>query len=202
MRIGIFGGTFDPIHLAHMVIAEQAREQAKLDEIWFIPAARPPHKTAQPLTAFDKRADMIELAIAGNPAFRLERIESERTGPSYTADTLAELKQRHPQAELFLILGADCLPDLPTWHEPQRVVAQATLVLVARPGWSIWTEERIRASLNLSKEAPLSVQIVTVPQIDIASRDLRRRVAEGRSVRYMLPSGVLAYIQDKKLYAE
>lgn len=202
MRIAILGGTFDPIHQAHLVIAEQAREQARLDEVWFVPAARPPHKTAQPLTAFDKRADMIELAIAGNPAFRLERIESERAGPSYTVETLDALHQRHPDADLHLILGADCLPDLPTWYQPQRIVAMAKLIVVARPGWSIWTDERIRSALRLPENTPLHLQIVAVPQIDIASRDLRRRLAAGLSVRYMLPNAVLAYIDDKRLYRE
>lgn len=201
MRIGIFGGTFDPIHLGHLVIADQAREQAHLNEVWFVPSARPPHKLTPSLTPFDKRADMIELALAGNPAFRLEPIESERAGPSYTADTLTALHERTPHTDFCLILGSDCLPDLPTWHQPQRIVAQARLLIAARPGYPVWSVNEIRAALKLTAEAPLHVDVVELPQIDFASRDLRRRIAAGLSVRYMLPNAVLAYIHDKKLYS-
>jgi len=202
MRIGIFGGTFDPIHQGHLVVAEQAREQANLDEVWFVLAARPPHKSGQQPTPFDKRADMVELAIAGNPAFRLEKMEAERTGPSYTVDTLTAIRTRDPQTDLYLMLGADCLPDLPNWHQPQKIVSMSRLLVAARPGWSIWPEDRIRTALNLPKEAPLSMQIIIVPQIDIASRDLRRRIAAGLSTRYMIPNAVLAYIRDKNLYRD
>jgi nicotinate-nucleotide adenylyltransferase len=200
MRIGVFGGTFDPIHLGHLVIAEQAREQAALDEVWFLPSSTPPHKRSQPLTPFDRRADMIELAIAGNRTFRLERIELEREGPSYTADTLSVLHERHPHSELFWLIGSDCLPDLPTWYQPQRIIAQATLLVATRPDWPMWTTEQLRDALKLPADAPIRMQVVNVPQVDFASRDIRRRIASGMSVRYMLPNGVLAYIQDKGLY--
>lgn len=202
MRIGIFGGTFDPIHQGHLVVAEQAREQARLDEVWFVLAARPPHKSGQQPTPFHQRADMVELAIAGNPAFRLEKMEAERSGPSYTVDTLTAIRARDPQADLHLMLGADCLPDLPNWHQPRKIVSLAKLLIAARPGWSIWPEERIRTALNLPKEASFSMQVILVPQMDIASRDLRRRIAAGLSARYMIPNAVLAYIRDKNLYRE
>src|SRR5438309_1338792 len=123
MRVGVFGGTFDPVHQGHLILAEQCREQARLDQVWFIPAARPPHKQDQPLTAFSHRVEMLALAIAGQPAFRIDDLERARPGPSYTADTLAELHQHHPDAELLLMLGADCLPDLSHWYEPERIVA-------------------------------------------------------------------------------
>jgi len=200
MRIGIFGGTFDPIHQGHLIIAEQCREQARLDEVWFMPSARPPHKARPDLTAFEKRTDMIQLAIAGNSQFRVCEIEKERAGPSYTADTLAELREQRPEVDWHLILGSDCLPDLASWHEPLRVIAQAKLVVVARPGWPVWTAEQLRNSLRLREEQEMHLQVVAVPLIEIASRDLRRRVAEGRSVRYMVPAAVTAYIADKKLY--
>src|SRR5436305_2988574 len=121
MRIGIFGGTFDPIHQGHLIIAEQCREQAKLDEVWFLLSAHPPHKARPGLTAFDKRADMIQLAIAGHPRFRISEIEKERPGPSYTADTLTELRGQRPEVDWHLILGSDCLPDLAGWYEPIRI---------------------------------------------------------------------------------
>src|SRR5947209_2377671 len=198
MRVGIFGGTFDPVHFGHLVIAEQCREQARLDQVWFIPSARPPHKPA--LTPFERRSEMLQLAIAGNPAFRVEEIENERAGPSYTADTLAELHRRFPDAELHLILGSDCLPDLPSWYEPARVVTQAKLVVVARPGWPVWQAEQLRSALRLPPDAALHEQIVPIPLIEIASRDLRRRVGEGRTIRYFVPNAVAAYIAEKKLY--
>jgi nicotinate-nucleotide adenylyltransferase len=200
MRIGIFGGTFDPIHQGHLIIAEQCREQARLDEVWFLPSARPPHKARPDLTPLDKRADMIQLAIAGHAQFRASEIEKDRPGPSYTADTLAELRKERPEVDWHLILGSDCLPDLASWHEPLRVVAQAKLVIVARPGWPVWSAEQLRTSLRLREDQALHLQIVSVPLIEIASRDLRRRVAEGRSVRYMVPAPVAACIADKGLY--
>jgi len=198
MRVGIFGGTFDPIHFAHLVIAEQCREQAKLEQVWFIPAARPPHKAA--LTPFERRSEMLQLAIAGNPTFRVEEIENERAGPSYTADTLVELRRRHPDMDWHLILGSDCLPDLPSWYEPARIIAHAKLVVVGRPGWPVWHADQVRSALRLPAEAALSVQIVPIPLIEIASRDLRRRVSEGRTIRYFVPNAVGAYIVEKKLY--
>src|SRR5439155_12099678 len=121
MRIGVFGGTFDPVHLAHLIIAEQCREQAGLDQVWFIPAARPPHKQDRTVTPFSHRVEMLALAIAGNPAFRIDELEKERPGSSYTVDTLSELQRQHRGVDLWLILGSDCLPDLPHWREPARI---------------------------------------------------------------------------------
>ncbi len=200
MRIGVFGGTFDPVHIGHLIIAEQCREQARLDQVWFVPSARPPHKGRPDLTAFEKRVEMLTLAVAGQPLFRVDELEAGRPGPSYTADTLAELHRRRPDAEIHLILGSDCLPDLASWHEPVRVVSQAKLLVVARPGWPVWSEERLRQSLGLADDARLLMQSISVPLIDIASRDVRQRVKEGRSVRYLVPGAVAAYIADKSLY--
>ncbi len=200
MRIGVFGGTFDPVHFGHLIIAEQCREQAGLDRVWFVPSARPPHKQNDDITPFDKRAEMIRLAIAGNPVFAVQELEKDRPGPSFTADTLSELHERNPGDELFLIVGSDCLPDLPTWHEPERVIALAKLIVAVRPGWPVWPAEQLRAALRLPTEAALHEQTVTLPLIDIASRDLRRRFSEGRSGRYFAPHAVLAYILEKGLY--
>src|SRR5262245_21295900 len=110
MRIGIFGGTFDPIHMGHLILAEQCRDQASLDQVWFMPSAHPPHKADKPVTRFEQRCEMIELAIAGHTSFRVERIEKELPPPSYTAETLAELHQRNPEHEFFLLMGSDALP--------------------------------------------------------------------------------------------
>src|SRR5579862_1416802 len=127
MRIGIFGGTFDPVHLGHLISAEQAREQAQLDQVWFVPSARPPHKLEQPITPFERRVEMLQLALAGQPNFVVDLIEKDRPGPSFTVDTLADLKRTHSRDEFFLILGADCLADFHTWRQPERILELATL---------------------------------------------------------------------------
>ena len=132
MRIGIFGGTFDPPHLGHLILAERCREEAELDQVWFLPSYVPPHKTDRPLTRFEHRCEMVALATAGQPAFRVDGIEKELPPPSYTAETLRELHERHPNHEFHLLLGADSLVDLPTWYEPQRVIERAGLIVVPR----------------------------------------------------------------------
>src|SRR4051794_34655399 len=132
MRLGIFGGTFDPIHLGHLVLAEQCREQCQLDEVWFVPAAQPPHKLSAAITPAKPRCDMIEFAIAGNSAFRLCHIELNRDGPSFTVTTLEQLHTEGPTRELFLLIGADSLRDLSHWREPARIMELATIVAVNR----------------------------------------------------------------------
>lgn len=134
MRLGIYGGTFDPIHYGHLLLAECCREQCQLDQVWFMPAEVPPHKQAQPLTAGRQRVEMLQLAIGGHEAFAVSRLELERGGVSFTVDTLAQLHQEDPTRELFLLLGADSLLDLPNWREPERICSLATLVVVGRPG--------------------------------------------------------------------
>jgi nicotinate-nucleotide adenylyltransferase len=201
-RIGIFGGTFDPVHLGHLIMAEQCREAGELDEVWFIPAARPPHKQDRPLTSFAQRVEMLALAIAGMPAFRVNELEKERAGPSYTADTLAELHGLHPQTDFALLLGSDCLPDLPEWHQPERILELAELLIYARPSWPVLTAESLRDSLHLSENTTLRMRWVPGPSVDIASRDLRQRAAEGRSLRFLVPRAVECYIEEKKPYRE
>src|SRR5262245_12759415 len=135
MRVGIFGGTFDPIHYGHLIVAEQAREQAGLDQVWFVPSARPPHKADRVVSPFDRRADMLTLAIAGHEdRFRVETIENDRPGLSYTADTLDALAAAHPDHEWFLLLGADSVRDLPGWYEPLRIIDRTTILAAGRPG--------------------------------------------------------------------
>jgi nicotinate-nucleotide adenylyltransferase len=200
MRVGVFGGTFDPVHYGHLILAEQCREQGRLDEVWFVPAPRPPHKDEDSLTRFDQRAEMLALALAGNPAFRVEDLEKDRAGPSYTADTLAELQRRHPQAELLLLVGSDTLKDLPTWHEPQRLLRCAGLLVTARPGNPVPPADELRARISLPADVPLRLEVVQTPLVDISSHDLRLRAAQGRSLRYFLPRAVECYIHEKRLY--
>jgi nicotinate-nucleotide adenylyltransferase len=200
MRVGIFGGTFDPIHTGHLLLAEQGREQGRLDEVWFVPAAHPPHKDEPTLTRFEQRVEMLALAVAGNPAFRVDELEKERPGPSYTADTLAELCRRHPSHEFFLLIGSDTLRDLPHWYQPARVLELASLLVMTRPGNVVMTAEELRAQLSAPASVPVRLQAIETPQIDISSRDLRRRAAAGRSLRYFLPRAVECYIHEKRLY--
>lgn len=200
MRIGIFGGTFDPVHTGHLILAEQCRDQGGLDEVWFLPSYHPPHKHDKGVTRFEQRCDMLELATAGHPAFRINRIEKELPPPSYTAETLAELHRRHPQADFHLLMGSDSLPDLPQWYEPLRVVAQAGLIVVPRPGVMLWTAERLAMALGLDVSA-VRMRFVACPMIDIASRELRRAIADGMSIRYLVPRAVEEYIRERRIYA-
>ena len=200
MRIGIFGGTFDPVHTGHLILAEQCRDRAGLDEVRFVPTYHPPHKPKADITRFEQRCDMLELATAGQAHFRVDRIEKELPPPSYTADTLAELHRREPGRDFFLILGADCLPDLPGWYQPRRVVEQAGLVVVPRPGVALWTAEQLANAIGV-EVAQVRMQVVAAPLIEIASRELRRAVAEGRSIRYLVPRAVEEYVRERKLYA-
>lgn len=201
MRIGVFGGTFDPVHLGHLILAEQCREQAALDQVLFVPAARPPHKIDQVATPFAQRAEMLSLAIAGHPAFRIDELERDRPGPSFMADTLKEIQDRDAKAELFLLLGSDSLQDLPSWAGPQRIAALATLLVVTRSGSDVLPAERMRTFLRLPAETTLRLQAIDMPGIDIASRDLRRRCAEGKSIRFLVPRAVEIYIKEKHLYS-
>jgi nicotinate-nucleotide adenylyltransferase len=195
MRVGVFGGTFDPVHLGHLIMAEQCREQATLDQILFIPAATPPHKQRANITPFGQRVEMLTLAISGNPAFQIDPLEQDRKGPSYTVDTLAQLKQARPRDEFFLILGSDSVRDFATWYEPQRILESVTQVLVVMRPYSDLEE------LTYFGDAE-RYQPVAAPLIDIASSDIRQCVAKGRSIRYMVPRAVEAYIADKRLYLQ
>jgi nicotinate-nucleotide adenylyltransferase len=200
MRVGIFGGTFDPVHLGHLILAEQARDQARLDEVWFVPAPRPPQKEAQAITRFEQRVEMLSLALAGNPSFRIDEIEKDRQGPSYTVDTLAELRRRHPEHDFMLLIGGDALVDLPTWREPRRILEQTGLVVMDRPGSPVIFGEELHERLALPPDFSLQLIHVEAPGIDIASRYIRRRIAEAHSVRYLVPRAVEVYVQEKHLY--
>src|SRR5262249_26055681 len=165
MRIGVFGGTFDPVHLGHLILAEQCREQGRLDLVLFVPAARPPNKLDRALTPFAQRVEMLALAVAGNPAFRIDELEKDRAGPSYTVDSLTELHGRYPDAELFLLVGADTLNDLPDWYRPARIAELAGFLVTARPGWEMLSPEAVRAQLRLPEGVTLRYHLVEVPPI-------------------------------------
>ncbi|MSR57607.1 MAG: nicotinate-nucleotide adenylyltransferase [Planctomycetaceae bacterium] len=198
MRLGIFGGTFDPVHYGHLLLAEQCREQCQLDEVWFLPSGAPPHKLEQPITPGAARADMLELAIAGHDRFKVDRRELRKTVPSFTVETLAELEQEGPQRELFFLMGADSLRDFPAWREPARILELARLVVVNRADEPLADLRDLCRALG--DDAASRVQLVTIPRVDFSSSDLRQRVAEQRSLRYMTPRAVECYLETHVLY--
>ena len=186
MRLGIYGGTFDPVHFAHLLLAEQCREQLALDAVWFIPAALPPHKQDRGITSAKDRLAMLKLAIAGHPEFVVSDREIARGGTSYTIDTLRELHAEDPSRELFLLIGADSLADLTTWREPDQILKLATVVAVNR-GRQQTDLTPLREQLG---SATAAIVEVTMPVVDLAATDLRERVAAGKSIRYMTPRAV------------
>lgn len=202
MRIGIFGGTFDPVHFGHLLLAETCREQLRLDEVWFVPAAIPPHKREQHVTTPAARVEMLKLAIGGNEAFRVSEIELVREGVSYTVDTLTEIRRRQPSAELFLLVGADTLHDFPNWREPRQVCTLALPVAVCRPGSADPTYEALTTIVSSDRLKEIEAHRVDMPPIGISSRDLRRRAAAGLSLRYQTPRAVEKYIETHGLYRQ
>jgi nicotinate-nucleotide adenylyltransferase len=195
MRLGLFGGTFDPIHLGHLILAEQCREACRLDRVWFVVAGAPPHKLGE-RTSVTHRLEMVRIAIAGHSSFAVSEIETTRPGPHYSVETLESVRIERPGDELFFLIGADSLADLPTWREPGRIAQLATIVVVNRPG----LEEVDPASLPDFGPGSYPLMSVTIPSIGIASTDLRRRLTEGRTVRYMVPRAVETYIEAHGLY--
>ena len=197
MRLGLFGGTFDPIHFGHLIVAEQCREACALDRVWFVVAGLPPHKRGG-RTVVTHRLEMARIAIAGHPAFVVSEIEASGPGPHYSVETLESVHRDSPDDELFFLIGADSLNDLPSWREPVRIAQLATIVVVNRPG----IEQVDPATLPGFGPGSHPLVSVTIPPIGIASTDLRERLGEGRSIRYMVTRGVEAYIEAQGLYRE
>ena len=196
--MGIFGGTFDPVHCGHLILAEQCREQCRLDQILFVPAGQPPHKRSVEISPGPARAEMIEFATAGCPEFKVDRMEINRSGPSYTVDTLKALQSEDAERQLFLIIGADSLRDLPDWRAPDQIAELATILAVNR-GDRPLPDSRQLAEL-LGKRIAARVSLATMPGIDISATDIRRRVRSGHSIRFLTPRAVEAYISEHKLY--
>ena len=192
--LGVLGGTFDPIHLGHLILGEQVREQLGLDRVLFVPSARPPHKLGDRIADAEHRLAMVELAVTSNPHFAVSRRELDRVGPSYTITTIKELRsQGHGQ--VYFVLGADAVLDLRSWREPDELLRACQVVAAARPGFDL-----SRISRALGAERASRVRVLDIPQIEISSTDLRQRVAAGRSLRYLVPDAVGDYIAEKGLY--
>ena len=202
-RFGVLGGTFDPIHIGHLIIAQEAVSTLQLDRLFFLPAGDPPHKRNRYIASAAHRLRMVELALAGNPAFAVSLVDVQRSGPSYTEDTLKLLhKQWGPATEIYFVIGWDMLDDLLTWHDPAAVVQQADkLVAVHRPGY----EDDARYLAHLEVVLPGILQrlvLLEAPQFAISSSDLRQRIATGRPVRYQVPEAVEQYMLAHKLYRQ
>jgi len=199
MRIGVFGGTFDPIHHGHLVAAEEVWSELQLDRVLFVPAGTPPHKRDKAVTPVHHRLAMVELAIASNPHFALSRLDVDRPGPSYTVDTITLLRaELGPEVEIFFIMGMDSLAEITTWHEPQRLARLCRLAVVDRP----WYQVDMVALEAAIPGIVDRVILVHIPSLAIASSDLQQRVREGRPIKYQVPAAVEEYIYAHGLYKE
>lgn len=194
-RIGVLGGTFDPIHYGHLAAAEEARAKLSLREVVFVVAGIPPHKLGEEITPAEHRYAMVELAIASNSHFSASRIDIDRPGPSYTVDTIQLLRQRWVE-EIYFIMGMDSLMEIDTWHQPQRLIQLCRLVAVERPGF-VPDLERLEAAVP---GITARTEIIDMPQMEISSTDLQWRVRKGLPVKYQLPAEVEQYIYKHRLY--
>jgi nicotinate-nucleotide adenylyltransferase len=200
-RIGIFGGSFNPVHLGHLVAAQDALEHMGLFRVIFLPVAQPPHKPARPLAPASDRLEMLRLAIADDPRFEVSDEEIARGGVSYTVDTLRRFRARYPAATLYFLVGGDSLMELHTWRDILAVLNLAEIVTVTRPG--IPLEQLTTETLRLPEPWParLAANVVAGHRLDISSTDIRNRVARGRSIRYLVPAAVERYIRAHQIYA-
>ncbi|SDI34845.1 nicotinate-nucleotide adenylyltransferase [Natribacillus halophilus] len=187
-KIGILGGTFDPPHLAHLLIAQESMDACQLDEVWFIPTSTPPHKQNEDMATADDRVEMTRLAIADKVTFQLCTLELNRKGPSYTLDTIDILQQKYPGYEFYFIVGGDMAASLHTWNKIDELRKRLTFVVTSRPHYSL--------------ETPFEDELVKVdvPEMEISSSDIRERVHKQESIRYLVPEAVRAYIEENRLY--
>ncbi|HEV2066056.1 MAG TPA: nicotinate-nucleotide adenylyltransferase [Thermomicrobiales bacterium] len=194
-RTGILGGTFDPLHLGHLLIAEQARDQLNLDSVLFVPAGRPPHKPSDTMTDAMTRRDLVDVGIAGNPSFALSTSDLDHDGPSLTFQLLERMAAERPRDRLFFIMGEDSLVDFGSWVRPDRIIELAMLAVARRP-----------LSPSMARKLPAVAGIehrlewIQSPAFEISSRDIRHRVRAGMSIRYMVPSAVQTYIEAHGMY--
>jgi nicotinate-nucleotide adenylyltransferase len=195
MRLGILGGTFDPPHIGHLVLAEMACEALAAAQILFVPAADPPHKDETRL-GIEHRLAMLERAVAGNTHFAISRVDIDRPGPHYSVDMVRLIQTQYPAAELYFLIGADSLRDLPTWHRPQELIQLCKLAVMRRPGVEISPQMHEHAIPGLAER----VLKIDAPMIDISSTEISARLRAGKSVRYLVPQPALDYIVANGLY--
>jgi nicotinate-nucleotide adenylyltransferase len=193
-RLGVMGGTFDPIHHGHLLTAEEAAVQFGLDEVVFVPTGQPWMKEAGDVTAAEHRYLMTVIATASNPRFSVSRTDIDRVGPTYTVDTLRALREASPDAELFFVTGADAMLEIFQWKDPAEILSLAHLIAATRPGYDL---------AHFEAEAPTAhpnVSVMNIPALAISSTDIRQRVREGRPIRYLVPEGVKSYVEKAGLY--
>ena len=205
-RLGIFGGSFNPVHQGHLVMAECCREQAGLDQVLFVPAATPPHKAAADLASCGVRLEMLRLALGGHAAFAALPDECERGGISYTVDTVSGLRERFPHDDFRLILGADALASLPAWRQPRRLLELIQPLILIRQGVddldAILAEPTLKQLFAAKQADQLRADQVRVPALDIRASQLRQAVAAGRSIRFRTPRAVECLIHNRRLYRD
>jgi nicotinate-nucleotide adenylyltransferase len=196
-RIGIFGGTFDPPHIGHLILAEYAAEALDLEQVLFVPAAIPPHKVNVTRSPIEDRLRMLEVAIAANDRFALSRADVDRPGPHYSVDLVKIIQAQNPSAAVFFVMGGDSLRDLPTWNHPDELIRLCKLAVIQRPDM-----EPISPTMHDHILPGLSERVVIIPAplLGFSSSEIVARLQSGLSIRYMVPSGVLTYIQDHQLY--
>ncbi|MBN1121497.1 MAG: nicotinate (nicotinamide) nucleotide adenylyltransferase [Anaerolineae bacterium] len=197
-RIGVFGGTFDPPHIGHLILAEVARDSLDLEAVLWVVAADPPHKQGLSITPVSHRLQMVELVAADNAAFRVSTVDVERPGPHYSVDMLRLLSGQYPDDELVFIIGGDSLADLPQWHQPRELIEMTKLAVLNRPTASFDWPALESAIPGLREH----VVMLHGPQIAVAGVDLRRRFHKGQSVRYLIPEPIISYIRANNLYHE
>jgi nicotinate-nucleotide adenylyltransferase len=191
-KIGVLGGTFDPIHMGHLVLAEQVREQFQLEQVIFIPSASPPHKTEQKLSPANHRFEMTKLALEGNRFFSVSDIELKREGLSYTVETLRKLKELYNDSEIYFLTGSDVLDEITTWKDPEEIYKLARIVIAVRPGFDEFDPDNYFAKKSI---------IARITGVDVSSTQIREKVRKGESVKYLVPSRVEEYIRKENLYA-
>jgi nicotinate-nucleotide adenylyltransferase len=198
--IGVLGGTFDPIHIGHLILAEEVRDRAALDRVLLVPAARAPHKARLPEAPASARLRMAEVAVEGHERFEVSPLEIERGGISYTLDTVSALLELHPDAELAFLLGADGLPDLPSWHRVDHLLERVRFLIATRPGYALSAFDELVPALGERIVNQLRRDAVEIPPIGVSSTEIRERVRAGRSVRFLVPPGVERVIEEHGLY--
>lgn len=190
-RLGILGGTFDPIHSGHLILAEQLKDELKLKKVIFIPSANPPHKVNHPISPAKDRMKMVKMAIRDNPDFLISDIELKRKGKSYTIDTLTRFVKLYKDSELFFLLGSDAIDELSTWKEPDKIFQKVKVVIALRPGFDM-----IDPKNRFVKKSHL----MHINGLNISSSLIREKIRKGKSIRYLVPPGIEKFIQSKKLY--
>jgi nicotinate-nucleotide adenylyltransferase len=200
MLLGLYGGSFDPVHYGHLLLAECCRETLALNEVWLIPAAVPPHKQDRQRAEAKHRFEMLELALGGHEHLKSSRLEIDRGGVSYTVDTLEAVRTQHPEATLYLLMGADSLHDLPTWREPRRICELSIPAVVRRGGAAEPDFSVLQELVSAERLGTIRASQVEMPLIELSSTDLRHRAAAGQSLRYRTPRAVEKYIATQGLY--